>query len=189
MRTTLLIPLFVLISCGSTEKTQPPSVTQSIQLKATTSADGRAALSFKKNNNFQEAKPGESFTDGTTLKTSAAGQAALSTPWSKRFELNNNTELSFASNVLRLTQGEIFVDAPPGKPLLVKLPQGDVTIEGAALNIKQQDKGAEINVLKGNVNVAGAKGSVSLNAAEGAKLSPDGTPQKGPSADFTALTE
>jgi tetratricopeptide (TPR) repeat protein len=189
MRSAPLLSLFlVLLSCGQPDP-KPAETKTSIQLKSTTSVDGNAALSYKTSADFQVAKPGETFQSGTTLKTSDNGQASFTTPFSKRLELNSGTELSLISNNLRLSQGEIFLDTSPGEPLLIELPQGKVTIEGAAVNIKQQSKGAEINVLKGNVNIESPKGNLALVSAEGAFISPDGDAKKGPSADFTSLTE
>lgn len=204
LRPAHLLPAFFFLACGQGSPSQeaPPrpgvaavSSESSLQVKAIASAGKDAAPLTVQSSEAapKEATPGQTIQDGSTLKTSPTARASFSTPELKRLELNSDTQLevSLQKNSLKLSQGEVFLEAPklPRGTLRIELPQGSLTTEGAAVNIRNNAQSTEINVLRGTVRLTGNGEEVTLSAAERGILSSEGKATKGPASDFSLITE
>ena len=189
-------PMVFWLACGGTEAPKKQqgigAVSKSAKLQVKAVASGDSATPVMTSNSTNAAlEVGQEINDGATLRTSSSGRASLSGGDFRRFDVNANTELSVGLGNIKLTNGELFLETPPEskKTMTIELPQGTLTTEGAALNVRHSGESTEINVLRGQISLQARGGQMTVRAAEKAIISADGTAKKGPSADFTMLTQ
>jgi ferric-dicitrate binding protein FerR (iron transport regulator) len=100
--------------------------------------------------------------EGDVLRTEAASQALITIQEGTEVALNENTTLKLLyrwekahgiTQILRLTQGEIWVKTGPGpKQLEVETPVATAAVRGTEFNIKVQDDGqTTLTVIQGTV--------------------------------------
>jgi ferric-dicitrate binding protein FerR (iron transport regulator) len=110
------------------------------------------------------------------LRTEAASQALLTIQEGTEVALNENTTLKLLyrwekargiTQILRLTQGEIWVKTGPGpKQLEVETPVATAAVSGTEFNIKVQDDGqTTLTVIQGTVEFGTAFGTCPIRTS------------------------
>jgi ferric-dicitrate binding protein FerR (iron transport regulator) len=154
-----------------------PVIAQSALLGKTQSAIGTlVVIRPDKIENRLQGQGALQLYEGDVLRTEAASQALITIQEGIEVALNEHTTLKLLyrwekargiTQILRLTQGEIWVKTGPGpKQLEVETPVATAAVSGTEFNIKVQDDGqTTLTVIQGTVEFGTAFGTCPIRTS------------------------
>ena len=132
---------------------------------------------------------GESLAVGTTLQTDARTRARIALSDGSELVMDRSTSITLGSEPrsLRLTEGSAIVEAAHvdgAPPLRLTGESGEVKVIGTRLVLTQTPERANVEVLRGEVEVVGGGGSAKVFAGQEAVLTKTARPEVVPATDM-----